>query len=545
MVLKTHVLIPGFKEITRELQAETGVQFPYEITIGGKTVLEYIIESPIYKNLNIDFVLIINPKPTKAIKFTKQENRLRIIELKKSNSIGDTITQTIKKLSLSGPLIINMADTIIDSQEIIRLDTVYTSRRFDAFRWTNIQIRDDGFISIEADRSPSFQTIKGSKCCVGLFAFSDGNLLLNSLEKSLNEDEPTLNDPFFDAISHYSKVKKLEPLHTEEWTDVGNIQNYFKAKTRRYGTRAYNNIHVDLETQSVTKTSSNSQHLKDQMNWYKTFPNEFQIHLPKLYSLDDGSQPKYVIELISNDTLAESFINDKYSVETWQYIANSIRNFIIRLDKYRYNCAIGGEIFRYMYITKTQERIQDFFHKNREAGKYYVAHLTQKLTLAEAVDRLPKLIKATGLLTKRDLYPIHGDLCFSNVTYDPRMNNFKIIDPRGSFGMPGIYGDRLYDIGKILHSSMGYYDLIIANKYNLEIRSDNELRLSIKTTSLQSEISEIFKLNLQEFGERVQILAILSTIFLSMVPIHHDSLERQLAFVSVGLRFFIEAERTL
>ncbi len=66
---------------------------------------------------------------------------------------------------------------------------------------------------------------------------------------------------------------------------------------------------------------------------------------------------------------------------------------------------------------------------------------------------------------------MHGDFCFSNITYDFAIIRIKTIDPRGL--TPNneltIYGDTQYDIAKLSHSVLGLYDWIIAGYYHVDI----------------------------------------------------------------------------
>jgi Ser/Thr protein kinase RdoA (MazF antagonist) len=59
---------------------------------------------------------------------------------------------------------------------------------------------------------------------------------------------------------------------------------------------------------------------------------------------------------------------------------------------------------------------------------------------------------------------IHGDLFFGNMLYDVNSETLKILDPRGNFGIDGIYGDIRYDIAKI-HRKMSYKIKRIYLKY--------------------------------------------------------------------------------
>ena len=64
---------------------------------------------------------------------------------------------------------------------------------------------------------------------------------------------------------------------------------------------------------------------------------------------------------------------------------------------------------------------------------------------------------------------VHGDLCLSNILYDLRSRICKLLDPRGSFGAAGIYGDPRYDVAKLYHSIYGLYDFITNDLFHVSI----------------------------------------------------------------------------
>ena len=49
----------------------------------------------------------------------------------------------------------------------------------------------------------------------------------------------------------------------------------------------------------------------------------------------------------------------------------------------------------------------------------------------------------------------------------------KILDPRGNFGIDGVYGDIRYDIAKLMHSIIGRYDFIINDLFAIIQEKDN------------------------------------------------------------------------
>ena len=122
--------------------------------------------------------------------------------------------------------------------------------------------------------------------------------------------------------------------------------------------------------------------------------------------------------------------------------------------------------------------------------------------------------------------------------YDFRANMIKTFDPRGmDFDEKiSLYGDSRYDIAKLLHSVFGLYDFIVAGFYDYHLK-DNEITFQIenneKIQAIQKVFLEVFEINKQDY-------ALMIHLFLSMLPLHNDSQERQMAFIANAFRLYEE-----
>lgn len=119
--------------------------------------------------------------------------------------------------------------------------------------------------------------------------------------------------------------------------------------------------------------------------------------------------------------------------------------------------------------------------------------------------------------------------------YDNRNNIVRLIDPRGNFGGYGIYGDNNYELAKLLHSLDGKYDLIVEDLFEVNL-TDEEINYRIFYNQKQDDIKNLFYEKLKEYEiDRKKIQLIESLLFLSMVPLHSDSYDRQLLMISLGI----------
>ena len=138
---------------------------------------------------------------------------------------------------------------------------------------------------------------------------------------------------------------------------------------------------------------------------------------------------------------------------------------------------------------------------------------------------------------------MHGDLCFSNILWDSRSCSIKLIDPRGglnqNFSLENkLIGDFRYDLAKLGHSLVGNYDHIVTGFYSLDI-SDN---LSFMFNVDNYERESLKKYYFDKIDEmkvcKDFINASIVNLFLSMLPLHSDDSNRQIALLLNAYRLF-------
>ena len=126
---------------------------------------------------------------------------------------------------------------------------------------------------------------------------------------------------------------------------------------------------------------------------------------------------------------------------------------------------------------------------------------------------------------------MHGDYCFSNILFDSSNYTFKLIDPRGRLNNePTIYGDARYDIAKLRHSICGLYDFIVQDLFKLK-EKNNSFEYKILTSKDYSILENVFdNYAVKNNFNPLEIQFIEGLLFLSMIPLHKDNIERQKVF---------------
>jgi len=142
---------------------------------------------------------------------------------------------------------------------------------------------------------------------------------------------------------------------------------------------------------------------------------------------------------------------------------------------------------------------------------------------------------AKELVRSERVSVIHGDFCFSNILFDVNNQIIKLIDPRGSFGKKGIYGDPRYDIAKLRHSAYGLYDFILADMFQLE-GGDGAFDGRIHANGTPKLVSVEFDRMIEQAGyDLKEIRFIEGLLFVSMVPLHAGYRRRQLMMYLTGV----------
>jgi hypothetical protein len=281
----------------------------------------------------------------------------------------------------------------------------------------------------------------------------------------------------------------------------------------------------------------------DEINYLRLLPKDVAVLFPRVvdYAID-WKDPYLTMEYYGYPTLAEVLVFENVDPGIWEQVFVHLRT-IIRDAFAAHTRPLSSGVLRDMYIEKTQKRLQELADhpvlgeliQANELVLINGRHLRNLPALWEhARQRIESMIQGvTGTL-------VHGDLCLSNILYDLRCRVCKLIDPRGSFGMPGLYGDPRYDIAKMYHSVYGYYDLITSDLFDVAVNG-NSISLEIHKRPRHEEICLRFERVFFEEYERRDILLLTGLLFASMPALHYDFPNRQIAMYARAVQLLNEA----
>ena len=439
-------------------------------------------------------------------------------------------------------LIINLGDTITDDKKYTSndiLDFVGWHKVTDYKRWCLLDVDANGNVNTFIDKPDTDPQTR--KAVIGIYGFSD-ILFLRSCISSIVLDNIKIKNEFqlSSAMDIYiSKGKSLQPIEFQSWNDVGDIEAYSKAKKNI--ARHFNSIEVTNEN-TIIKKSSNSDKIEKEINWYLNIPNKLRVYTPQLIDYDFGSNAKYELEYINYSPLHELFVYNMPDMFDWDKILNNIFNMIDRFRIYSTKANFNTE--RHLYkvlIEKTFSRINELYSFDDYDFKSLMWE-KDTIVINDKKYKNYKMLFNNKSITqyyddnfknnsRKYWQVIHGDLFFGNMLYDINYNNLKIIDPKGDFDLPGVYGDIRYDISKLNHSIVGKYDFIVNGLYSLTQESNNTFSYIIYDGDKHIELEKLFKKYCQQQNMCYEdITFITGLLFLSMIPLHKENLNNQKMF---------------
>ena len=292
----------------------------------------------------------------------------------------------------------------------------------------------------------------------------------------------------------------------------------------------------------IRKRSRYVEKFIDEINYLRLLPPELGVLFPRLVDFSiDADDPWMRLEYFGFPTLAEIFLYERLSSAAWLRMFRRLRGVICDCFM-RWPRKLEAESVQAMYLGKPRRRLDSL------SGPPELLHLVTAekpivvngKPLACLLELWPAIEERINKMSRDcDGSIIHGDLCLSNILYDWRSDVCKLIDPRGSFGASGIYGDPRYDVAKLYHSVYGLYDFIVHDLFRVSIDA-GEVTLHIGTATHHSDVQKHFEQIFFSEFDRDEILLLTALLFISMPPLHYDHPQRQVAMYVRGLQLLDE-----
>ncbi|MDL1894823.1 hypothetical protein FBQ82_00985 [Anaerolineae bacterium CFX7] len=509
------------------------------IPINGKPAIGWILDDLLKKGIR-QVTIAVREQDRHLRSFLQRAfgNRMTIemVSLHHDGTILESIQACLQTLPPLARVRIILGDTLIRDSFEGGDDFVYGGRVTDSRRWCLVQTDEQGRVTRYLDKC---ELGWGEYTALaGYYHLTQGAYLQACVASCIAAGRRELSD----VLSEYGKKYPIVARLAQEWFDFGNIDNLLAAKRQLLQTRYFNSLVINPVLNTITKVSAYDDKLADELDWYLTLPQELQILAPRIVSHERvNGQAQIVQEYYGYPTLAELFVYGDLYLDTWHSIL--ARALQIHREFRKYPGTLSSAAVESMYVAKTWQRLEDL---NLQDPAWHPLLSAKTINFnGRSLRGIPVLAteihrKAHQLAHTTSASIIHGDYCFSNILFDLNNQIIRLIDPRGSFGVKGNYGDPRYDVAKLRHSAHELYDFILADMFELR-EAETDFQVEIYADGIASQVGEILDRMIVELGYDLdEIRFIEGLLFISMLPIHHEQLQRQKVMFLTGLALLNE-----
>lgn len=542
----TTVLIPAAGRVPEGLLALSNITNPALIPVAGRPVIHWTMSY--LKGLGLTkFVIAVARRGGFIEDFVQcafgATCEVEFITPSATGGLGQTVADLAAKVTTPRALVV-LGDTHFQFHDAAVLQspspTVLVSPVEESYRWCVAEAGADGQVTALRDKEPG---LTGPvQALIGVYAFPDALALQRASKEALAAATQAGKSAEMKAI--LERVGPLRAVPAKAWLDCGNADRQAAAHQTLLQQRAFNSLQVDPVLGTITKRSRNVDKFLDEVRYLQSVPKALQVLFPRVLDASTERGSAHVtLEYYGYPSLAEAFVYENVDPGVWQRIFEHLRQVLSRFAAHPHALPAGAVTA--MTLGKTRERLEKLSGPpelvalvKREGeieldGRPVRGLASRWSELEAAVARLEAT--AQGAV-------IHGDLCFSNILYDLRSRIVKLIDPRGSFGAPGPWGDPRYDVAKLFHSVHGLYDFLTNDLFVVKA-TERSLSLELRARSNHDALRKRFE---QVFFEgpgayvKKDVLLFTALLFASMLPLHDDAPRRQLAMYATALRLLDE-----
>lgn len=509
------------------------------VPVNGKPVVGWVLDELLFKGIR-RATIVLREENTSLRAFVERayagRMELTLAPLREEGTIVQSILAGLAHAPADGLVRIILGDTLIRDPFDGSRDFVYVGEVEDSRRWCVAVTGQVGEIVEMIDKQeladPPY------KALAGYYHLVHGEHLRRCVEQSVAAGERELSD----VLRRYMAVHPIQAEPAREWFDFGHIDKLVGARRRLLQPRYFNSLTINPVLNTITKVSQHTRKLEEELAWFQLIPDDLKVLTPRVIATRDPEGNVQVTqEYYGYPTLAELYVYSDLQVDIWRSILRHVMR--IHQEFRRYSGELEVEHVRSMYAQKTWERLDALRHQDpfwesllsEETITFQGRPLRNVFAMAGEINR-----RADELSQSAPISIIHGDFCFSNILFDINNQIVRLIDPRGSFGKSGIYGDARYDLAKLRHSVSGLYDFVMADMFDVT-RDDGGFRAQVYAGDRARPISAEFDRMIAALGYDLNdIRFIEGLLFVSMVPFHKGHRQRQQLLYLTGLSLLNE-----
>lgn len=512
------------------------------VPINGRPVIAWVLEELIRQGVTAA-TLVVRADDADLAPFVRHVFGGRLaLRLVPAAAHGGSIVASLQAGLAANPgaqqVRVLLGDTLVSDPVDAAETFVYAGEVPHPERWCVVRADSEDRIASLHDKEP----LAGDQhlALAGYYRFGDTAALSRAVRQTLATPHPEMS-ALLRAYAAHDVAPEVR--RTDRWHDFGNIDNLARAKLDLLQPREFNRVQINRSVHAITKRSADRSKINNEAAWFSQLPPDLALLAPRLTARgEDADGAWYTLEYYGYPTLTELLVCGRLLPEVWDSILRRVLDVHALFASKRGLVAVDAA--HRMYGVKTRQRADQLRAQHRDWAFLDADTITLNgRTIggpARVMARIAPWVQHLAATMTGSV--CHGDLCFSNILYDVGAQIVRVIDPRGSFGGPGIYGDPRYDLAKLRHSACGWYDFIVAGYVETAQLGPTDFTLTWLVPPATRRIATYFDAQLVERGyDLSEIKLIEALLFLSMAPLHADVPSRQLVMTLHGLALLDEA----
>jgi dTDP-glucose pyrophosphorylase len=546
-IADTVVLIPAAGRVAEGVMALSNIGCPAMVPVAGRPVIHWTLRY--LRSLGLRrFIIAVSRRGMFVEDFVDcsfgQDCEISFIVPSADGGVGRTVLELAEQAQGTSALVV-LGDThfrFADPDVLLRDEpAVLVQTVEESYRWCTAETSPAGIVTALHDKEPG---LPGPlQALIGVYYFPRLSELRTAARAAVADTQPPARrTELAQILAHVNENEPIRAVTAGDWLDCGNPDRQASSHRTLLQKREFNDLSIDSVLGTVTKRSRYVEKFLDEINYLRLLPPELAVLFPRVIGYStDWQDPWLTLEYYGYPTLAEVFVFENVDPSIWEQIFVHLRDIMLQ-GFMRHRRPLAPGVVQEMYLGKTRKRLENM--PASEELLALVRHPGPVTINGREVPNIPALwgrleAEVERLAENVQGTVVHGDLCLSNVLYDLRSRICKLLDPRGSFGASGIYGDPRYDVAKLYHSIYGLYDFITNDLFHVSI-DQQRINLDIRSRPQHRQIQERFeRVFFAEFDRR-EILLITGLLFASMPALHYDAPRRQLAMYTRALELFGE-----
>jgi hypothetical protein len=341
-----------------------------------------------------------------------------------------------------------------------------------------------------------------------------------------------LFDQMHSPSSIYGFPKSLEIDLSEQFLNLDDTSSVLQLFSSNFDLRYFNN----LQTQEnfFVKSSSNKEKMLAEYNFLSSIPKNLKPYFPQVGDYNEKDKiAEYEIEKIYMLDLSKHLINRVFRSHSLETFFSKLKIYFSQIPVCKVSKTDYQNSLKKDFIQKNEQR----FHQLKTLEIYPTINFIAQINGFDSAEIFFQTIQKDILdhintCQENVLHYSHGDMCFSNILFDKNTCSIKFIDPKGYHSIENeTYRSIYYDLSKLSHSCLGFYDLIVNDliSINLEGKSKLNINYSLDDKYLKT-ISEHFENFIRNLGYDLSVIRLYeASLFLSMIPLHQDGEKKMLA----------------